>query len=371
MARTAPNNRPSFFHRKVFMGVTWLEIILYFLVFACQGLILAVPTMLSRKVPSSWLVSVAVDSMSMGLACLPGWWLIFRRYRDRPMKKRFLLHLYAAPVYIIAWLLMMDAYHLLAGHPVISLKDFALTFFPTLVFYVQVFAMLHVYHFYREREAQLQKEKELSALAFNSEINALKAQIQPHFLFNTLNSISASVPAEQEATRELIARLADTFRYSLYCTRHEWVPLREEIRFIRTMLEVEHSRFKDRLQFDITPLNGAANILVPSMLLQPVVENAVRHGIAPSIDGGRISIAVEQLPGKLKIVISDTGVGYAGNPQDLLASSGVGLKNTRQRLELLFSETIHITRNEPSGLIFTFYIHTNAYATENSIDHRR
>ncbi|WP_120517812.1 sensor histidine kinase [Chitinophaga barathri] len=369
MAETAPNKKHPFLQRKFLMGVTWLEVILYSLIFVCQGLILVFSAGIGKKLPAAWYWTVAVDSTNMALACLPGWWLVFRKYKSLPLRQRFLLHLYGAPLFMVIWFVLMNTYHYLMGNPLFTGKDILHTFLPTLTFYVQVFSILHIYHFYREREAQLKKEKELAALAFNSEINALKAQIQPHFLFNTLNSISASVPPELEPTRELIARLADTFRYSLYCTEHEWVPLHEEIRFIRTMLEVEHSRFKERLEFDISPLNGAGNTLVPSMLLQPLVENAIRHGIGPSINGGRISIEVGEKPGKLEIRISDTGVGYPGDLENLQASTGVGLKNTRQRLELLFSETIHITRNEPSGLTFTFYIHTNAHATKNSIDH--
>lgn len=345
--------------RKAFDNVTWGEVTGYCLLFMLQDFMLYMPEVILGRVDAAYLKMIWWDAVILLIVSVPCWYVVFRQFRDRPLRFRFRLHLLLLPVFWALWLGGTNLFYWIDGRRLMTGIEVLRSLFPVIVYYLQCFSLLHVYNFFLEREAQLKKEKELADAAFRSEINALKAQIQPHFLFNTLNSISASVPIEQEPTRELIARLADTFRYSLYCTEHEWVPLKEEIRYIRTMLELEHSRFRERLQFSISPLNGSENVLIPAMLLQPVVENAIRHGIAPSIHGGRIHIDIAQESDKLRIEISDTGVGYSGDLQEIERSPGVGLRNIRQRLGLLFAENVLIRRNHPSGLRFIFYTHTN------------
>lgn len=337
-------------------GVSWQEIVAFLSLFVIMSLLYGMPDVIRGQVSLWYLRETAVDCLFMFIACIVPWWLHFRKWAHWPLRKRFFLHLPTAVIYYACWILLYDIYNPLTGRSVITARQVLLNAGPNLLFYVQIFSFLHIYHFFRERELQLKKEKELSSLAYNSEINALKAQIQPHFLFNTLNSISASVPPEQEATRELIAKLADTFRYALYATQHEWVSLHEEAAFINAVLELENRRFGRRLQFEIGGLKETGNIIVPSMLLQPLVENAIRHGITPSVDGGRITVAFERTDGKLKITVSDTGKGYPGDLQEMLSAKGVGLRNARQRLELLFNETLYIERNHPGGMIFYFYI---------------
>ncbi|WP_341837271.1 histidine kinase [Chitinophaga pollutisoli] len=345
--------------RKAFSDVSRAEVAGYCLLFLLQDFILYMPEVVAGRVDARYLTMIWWDAVILLIVSVPCWYLVFRKYKDRPLRFRFRLHLLLIPLFWGAWVAGTQIFNWLDGRPPMAGIGLLRSVFPVIVYYLQCFSLLHVYHFFLEREVQLKKEKELADAAFRSEINALKAQIQPHFLFNTLNSISASVPIEQEPTRELIARLADTFRYSLYCTEHEWVPLKEEIRYIRTMLELEHSRFRERLEFSISPLNGSENVMIPSMLLQPVVENAIRHGIAPSINGGKINIEIAQESDKLRIEISDTGVGYSGELKEIEQSAGVGLRNIRQRLELLFSEHLLVSRNQPSGLRFKFYTHTN------------
>lgn len=345
--------------KRAFGVVSWGEVAGYCLLFMLQDFVLYMPELVVGRINAAYLQMIWWDAVILLIVSVPCWYVVFRKYRDRPLRFRFRLHLGLIPLFWGAWLGGTHIYYYLSGQPPMTGLYVLRSVFPVVVYYLQCFSLLHVYTFFMEREAHLKKEKELADAAFRSEINALKAQIQPHFLFNTLNSISASVPIEQEPTRELIARLADTFRYSLYCTEHEWVPLKEEIRYIRTMLELEHSRFRERLEFCISPLNGSENVLIPAMLLQPVVENAIRHGIAPSIHGGKINIEIAQESDKLRIEISDTGVGYSGELQEIEKSQGVGLRNIRQRLELLFSEHLSISRNQPSGLRFKFYTHTN------------
>ncbi|HEY0609022.1 MAG TPA: histidine kinase [Chitinophaga sp.] len=349
-------------------GVSWQEIVAFLSLFVIMSLLYGFPDLIRGRASWHYARETAVDCLFMFISCVAPWWLHFRKLAHWSLKKRFWFHLPTSIIYYFSWIGLYAIYNPLTGKPPITAANVVVNIGPNLLFYVQIFSFLHIYHFFRERELQLKKEKELSSLAYHSEINALKAQIQPHFLFNTLNSISASVPPEQETTRELIAKLADTFRYALYVTQHEWVPLYEEAAFINTILELENRRFGKRLQFEIGSLKETGNIIVPSMLLQPLVENAIRHGIAPNLDGGRITVDFERTDGKLKVTVSDTGKGYPGEVQEMLSAKGVGLRNARQRLELLFNETLYIERNHPTGMVFYFYIPIQHHVGNNGLN---
>ena len=188
-----------------------------------------------------------------------------------------------------------------------------------------------------------------------NEIDLLKAQIQPHFLFNTLNRISATVPPQQEATRELIAKLADTFRYALRATKEEMVPLKDELAFIRTYLELEKERFGNRLSIRISDA-GTDGVMIAPMLLQPLVENAVAHGISASVKGGSVTIICKRKDNLMLISIGDDAMPFRGDVSMLMNGPGVGLKNTALRIERIYQEQIRIEKNKPAGLIFSFSI---------------
>ncbi|MFD2549095.1 sensor histidine kinase [Sphingobacterium suaedae] len=228
---------------------------------------------------------------------------------------------------------------------------------PNLLFYIQVFSSLHIDLFFREREQQQRNERELRELAHRAEIESLKAQIQPHFLFNTLNSISASVSAENERTRVLIAQLADTFRYALQSTQAELVLLTQELEFIRTYLSLEQSRFGRRLHFEID-VYGCGQALIPPMLLQPLVENAVKHGIEPAIDGGTIHITCRSTGSFTHLTIRNTGKPYEGTVENMFAGDGIGLNNTAKRLRNQFGENLHIEVDHSGAVTLRFAIPT-------------
>lgn len=198
--------------------------------------------------------------------------------------------------------------------------------------------------------------RQLQNQALQAELQALKAQIQPHFLFNTLNHVNASLPAEQEAARELIARLADTFRYALHSTCSDQVPLSNELDFLRDYLQLEQHRFASRLRVHIDAPASLYPCRIPPMLLQPLVENAIKHGIGPCIDGGAITIRCTRHRNKLRLSVSDTGAGFDGSLDQIMKSSGVGLRNTALRLEKLYNESLKVERNASGGLQFMFDI---------------
>lgn len=288
---------------------------------------------------------------------IPVYWLIFWKYRNWHLKNRLLLHLVAWPLYIYAWI--TTYYFILDQLP--QGKSFHLTwpfsfwdYFIGSLMYVVQFAALHMYENYILLKKQQAKEKELLKLTHQSEMNALKAQIQPHFLFNTLNSISASVPSQLERTRELIARLADTFRFALNASANEMIPLRDELEFTRAYLELENERFHDRLTVRYDIANEILDLKMPPMLLQPIVENSLKHGIGKSVKGGSIEISARPHNGMVRFEIADTGPGLGNTTKETAIQKGTGLKNTCQRLQKLYNTSLQLEDNSPSGLRVIF-----------------
>jgi len=335
---------------------TTREIALFIFVLLVMSILYGTPRLFAQGFSTDFIAEIGVDCLIMTIACLPIWWLHFRKLAHLPIKQRFALHILTAFVYYAIWAGLYYIYNCIVGLPAMSSEQFFQNIGPNLLFYIQVFSSLHIDLFFREREVQQLREQELRELAYSGEISALKAQIQPHFLFNTLNSISASLPPEQEHTRVLIARLADTFRYALLSTQQDLVPLSQELDFMRTYLSLEQGRFGKRLVFSIESTEGANEVLIPPMLLQPFVENAIKHGIEPSIEGGSVTIRCIQEREAVGIYIENTGSPYTTSLEDLFLGQGVGVKNTAKRLENQFGEKLHVSVNDNGGLTIHFRI---------------
>ena len=189
----------------------------------------------------------------------------------------------------------------------------------------------------RQRDEQLAEARLLT----------LKAQIQPHFLFNTLNTIALMVRESPRDAERLITRLSELFRHALEgATIHE-VPLADEVRFAAAYLEIEGARFEERLrvEWEIDP--GALEARVPHLILQPLVENAIRHGIAPRSAAGRLRVAARRENGRVRLVVEDDGVGLDGASRP--ASPGVGLTNVRARLAALYGPAGELALAARSG----------------------
>ncbi len=303
------------------------------------------------------LPEVSIDYLLLKpLITIPLWWLYFIKWKNKKLAFKICMHLITAPVWIFIWFfayryiqdLRNDGY--LQGDGI-----WWDIYIPFLVYCIQ-FAVFHVYDYYLQNQKQKQREQLLTQAAHNSEVSALKAQIQPHFLFNTLNSISASVPVEMENTRELIAKLADTFRYSLKASENEFLTLGEELNFIKYTLDLEKVRLKERLTITYNIDEHALPYKVPSMILQPITENATKHGIAPSILGGEIFIDIKKVANYIYFSISNTGIEYSGDINENIFEKGIGLRNTNQRLKMLYNEKINVEKITGGGLKFTFKI---------------
>ena len=152
-------------------------------------------------------------------------------------------------------------------------------YIPVLFLTVQ-FGFLFAYRYFKENQRKLLIEGELRQAALKSELAAIKAQLNPHFLYNVFNTINASVPPKNERTRNMIAQLSDLFRYQLRASKTDLVTLEEELDFLKKYLDLEKERFKDRLRIDINVPKDLMNEKIPLMLLQPLVENSIKHGLS-------------------------------------------------------------------------------------------
>jgi two-component system sensor histidine kinase LytS len=175
------------------------------------------------------------------------------------------------------------------------------------------------------------RESEMRRLVAQAELRALQSQIHPHFLFNALNTLYGIIPREAKGARETVLNLADIFRYFLE-TEKAFLPLEEELHIIKAYLEVERLRLGDKLRTEILVDPEAALMPIPILSVQPLVENAVKHGISPKPAGGLVRlIASLDQRGALRICVSDTGGGFHGR-----SKSGVGLDNVSRRLQLCY-----------------------------------
>ena len=196
-----------------------------------------------------------------------------------------------------------------------------------------------------ERARSLERrELEMKLAAQEAELRMLRTQIDPHFLFNSLNSISALTSIDPMAARGMTLQLSDFFRRSLGMDAQRKVALIEEIALVRAFLAIEQVRFGARLHFEDAIGEGAGQCLLPPMLLQPLVENAVKHGIGNRIEGGVVRIVARRAGSLLRIRVENDADDEGGAPA--LAGCGIGLANVRQRLAATYSHeaSIHWTR---------------------------
>jgi two-component system, LytTR family, sensor kinase len=192
----------------------------------------------------------------------------------------------------------------------------------------------HALRFYERAKARERREAELESRLTRARLQALRMQLNPHFLFNTLNSI-ASLVHEQPKAEEMIEALSDLLRLTLSASDRQEVTLREELRFLDRYLLIEQTRFGDRLRVEKQIEPAALDTIVPILILQPLVENAVKHGIEAQIAPGLIQIAAEHVNEGLRLTISDNGRGLGADAEGKLRV-GVGLSNTRSRLKELY-----------------------------------
>ncbi|MBC7798536.1 MAG: histidine kinase [Pyrinomonadaceae bacterium] len=224
-----------------------------------------------------------------------------------------------------------------------------------LVIYWAVLTANYAIDYYDDFRAEKHRAALLENQLAQAKLHALKMQLNPHFLFNTLNSISSLVLDNPKAANRMIARLGDFLRLTLDNDSNQEVTLERELEFLKCYLEIERIRFQDRLTINFEIDEATLNAQVPNLILQPLVENAIKHGIAPHAKSGRVDIRGYRKNGSLQLSVRDTGAGLSkvenGNPAKL----GIGISNTRERLKQLYGENFKFdfANAAEGGLIVT------------------
>ncbi len=189
--------------------------------------------------------------------------------------------------------------------------------------------------------------------ALNAQLRALRAQINPHFLFNSLNSIAALIRLRPEEAESITESLADLFRYSLRASEHPTASLAEELESVNLYLAIEHARFGDRLRVEVDIPDAVLRTSMPSLLLQPLVENAVKHGAGAIAGECTITLAAREHGDRIQLSVTDTGPGFGDADPRTIMRRGAGLANVRDRLALQFDAAGSLTILQ-NGVMITF-----------------
>ncbi|WP_020202701.1 sensor histidine kinase [Cupriavidus sp. WS] len=279
------------------------------------------------------------------------WW------NERPTRWPFIC--LAAVAVPLGVLLGSWATRIVLGEPAKSFQEASDMLRMCLVVGMLAAASMIYFYWSREKLAHLERQAALDALQreeaekqlVRAQLMALQAQIEPHFLFNSLANLDCLIATDQKAARRLLQRLIGFLRMSLAHTRAEQCTLRQEFELLRSYLDIQGLRFGTRLNYSIDLPPELAEVEIPPMLIQPLVENAVSHGIEPCMHGGSIALSARALgAGAVQVVIADTGVGFG---HAVTKGSGLGLTHVRERLARIFgaSAGMQMEENAPRGVI--------------------
>jgi uncharacterized membrane protein YphA (DoxX/SURF4 family) len=306
--------------------------------------------------PPRWSLTIrmALAEIYVWALIAPGVMVLARRYpfTHATLGRSLVVHIPASLVISLAklivdqalrrWLFGFDGYVLIT-----SLA-------PNFLFYWGIVAAAHGFAYYcssRERELRASM---LEARLATARLQLLQMQLHPHFLFNTLNAISELVHEDPETADRMITGLSELLREALIAGERQEVPLRRELELVRRYLDIQQARFAGRLQADIEVDETIMDALVPHFVLQPLVENAIRHGIGTRSDAGRVRIRARADHDALRLDVEDDGVGL----KEPGASEGIGLGNTRKRLEALYGPgaSVQVGADPRGGAIVTVTI---------------
>jgi sensor histidine kinase YesM len=231
-----------------------------------------------------------------------------------------------------------------------------LNFTPSnVMFYWGIIVIEHALDYYQKLQERELRASQLEAQLAQSQLEVLKMQLHPHFLFNTLNAISALIRESPDEADEMVSRLGDLLRMTLETAGLQEVPFKKELEFLKHYLDIEQTRFQDRLKVEMAIEPETLDGLVPSMILQPLVENSVRHGVAPRPEGGCVKIKAWLDNSLLRLEVEDDGPGLGG---DTPRKERVGLTNTRARVSNLYGDEhgLRLRHAAGGGLIVSLSI---------------
>ena len=230
-------------------------------------------------------------------------------------------------------------------------NQYVSTFHSEVLTYWAVIGLSHAVNYYRKYREREIRASQLEAQLARAQLDALRMQLQPHFLFNTLNTISVLMKEDVQLADRLLLRLSDLLRLSLKSTENHEVTLRDELEFLRNYLEIEQTRFQDRLTVRYEIDEQAFDAQVPNLILQPLVENAIRHAVAPKPGKSTVEIRAARRNGKVELQVRDDGPGLPA----VTKGNGIGLSNTRARLDKLYgsAHTFELSPADGHGLQVT------------------
>jgi two-component system LytT family sensor kinase len=215
--------------------------------------------------------------------------------------------------------------------------------------YAVIVSVGQMWDYYKKNQENKLKASELEGRLAKAQLEVMRTQLNPHFLFNTLHAILALVRKEPETAEAMLVRLSGLLRKTLETSKLQEVPLSEELDFLKIYLDIQKIRFRDRfsVNFDVGP--ETLGVLIPNLLLQPIVENAIRHGIAPHAEGGKLKVSSRLEEKSIVIEVRDSGPGFPAGAENLF-EKGFGLKNTRDRLQFLYGQNdLLILENAKDG----------------------
>jgi hypothetical protein len=325
----------------------WRRLGAYLAAWALLGFLLA--ALLVTAAPFTWLEATlfAVPlAVLYGFVGLGSFWICRAAPLELALLVRSLgMQVVAAVGSAIFWLVVSQGWALVLdqyGSPGLTAKQTEaapLLFGLGVVLYLLAAALHYLLGAFAASQEAERRALELEIASREAELRTLRAQIHPHFLFNSLNSINALIASRPEEARRLCVRFADFLRRSLTLGSREQIPVTEELDLAEDLLSIERVRFGDRLSHELRVSEGVRSCAVPPLVLQPLVENAVTHGIAQMLDGGTIRIEAERRGEALFIAVE--------NPRDPDSpdskGAGIGLRNVRRRLAALYGEDADMT----------------------------
>jgi signal transduction histidine kinase len=298
--------------------------------------VLSLPALwVARRFPlagTRWKVSIAVHVMASLLFSVS--WMVFRAG-------------------IAHWQTRGDVYPV-AFTDAFSRALVATLFFNQLIYWGVVIVQHAIDYYWKFHERELHTA-DLETRLTEARLQALQMQLNPHFLFNTLNAIAALMHKDVEAADRMIVQLSDLLRYALESTESQEVPLRQELDFLDRYLRIQQARFGERLSIQRQISPEALDALVPNLILQPIVENAIQHGIEPYARPGIITLRATRANGELELQVQDNGTGPS---KPVSSRAGVGVANTRARLQQLYGEhqRFEMRKAEEGGMLVRILI---------------
>ena len=323
----------------------WLKVLLAGAFWTLLGLAFASQFYFSsarfgNPVSVGWAVAHSLaDWYVFAALSLPAIWLARQFTIESPHRARSaFVHVISSVAFSLVYMILRGAIATWQSPNASFRESFSFLLFKTwhlnLAVYWVIVAVSHAFNYARKfREREL-RAAELEKRLTEARLQALQMQLNPHFLFNTLHAISSLMHKDVEAADRMLVQLGDLLRHALESTDTQEVTLREELDFLSRYAQIEQTRFGDRLKIEMNIATETLDALVPNLVLQPLLENAIRHGIEPHARSGRIEVTAERHGDSLKLEVRDNGGGLVNGK----VAEGVGLSNTRTRLQQLYSE---------------------------------